>query len=144
MRALKKLLTRFGPRREGVAAVEFAIISVVLAGLVIGMMEGWQFAAAQNSAQNAAGAAAVYYMQGGVNDTAAHDFALASWQNKPVDATVAIQRNCDCAGTSWACSTLCSGGLLSPRIQISITAYANYQDGIVSAPVSATEVVRVR
>ena len=46
MRALGNLV-RFSKNRDGVAAVEFAIISVVLAGLILAMGEGWQLAAQQ-------------------------------------------------------------------------------------------------
>jgi Flp pilus assembly pilin Flp len=140
----RSILARFGKNRDGVAAVEFAIVSIVLAGLVVAMGEGWQLATQQTAAKNAVSAGAMYYLQGGASDTAARDFALSAWPNRPNNADISIQRSCDCAGTSWTCSTLCSGGLISPRIQITLTAQMTYQDGIVMQPINATEVVRVR
>ena len=108
------------------------------------MAEGWQLAAQQTATQNAVSTGAMYYLQGGASDTAARDFALSSWANRPSNADISIQRSCDCAGVSWTCTTLCSGGLVSPRIRITITAQMTYQDGIVMQPIRATEVVRVR
>ena len=138
------IFTRFAKNRDGVAAVEFAIVSVVLAGLVVAMAEGWQLAAQQTAAQNAVSTGALYYLQGGASDTAARDYALSSWANRPSDADISIQRSCDCAGVSWTCSSLCSSGLVSPRVQITLTARATYQDGIVTQSIGATEVARVR
>lgn len=138
------ILARFSKDRDGVAAVEFAIVSIVLASLVVAMGEGWQLATQQTAAKNAVSTGAMYYLQGGASDTAAHDFALSAWANRPNNADISIQRSCDCAGTSWSCSSLCSGGATSPRTQITITARMTYQDGIVMQPISATEVVRVR
>ena len=143
MRALGNLV-RFSKNRDGVAAVEFAIISVVLAGLILAMGEGWQLAAQQTAAQNAVGTGALYYLQGGASDTGARDYALSAWANRPNNADISVQRSCVCAGQTWTCSTLCSGGLVSPRITITLTAHATYNDGIVTQPINAVGVARVR
>src|SRR5690349_4640165 len=90
----RAILTRFGKNRDGVAAVEFAIVSVVMAGLVVAMAEGWQLAAQQTATQNAVSTGAMYYLQGGASDTAARDFALSSWANRPSNADISIQRSC--------------------------------------------------
>jgi Flp pilus assembly protein TadG len=134
---------RFFSDRDGVAAVEFAIVATLLAGLSLAMLEGWKSASQQSGAQAAANAGALYYLQGGTSDTAAQSFALAAWANAPSNASVAVQRQCTCAGVSWSCSTLCTTQL-APNTLLTITATATWQDNLVSQPIYAQEVVRVR
>ena len=136
-------LARFWRRRDGVAAVEFAIIAVVMAGLATAMFEGWQYASQQTAAQNAANAGAFYYLQGGTDDTAAQSFALAAWPNRPGSANVNIVRQCTCAGSTATCSSLCSDNSVA-HMQITITAYSSSQDGLTNWSTYATEVARVR
>jgi Flp pilus assembly protein TadG len=143
MMKVRSLLAQFWRRRDGVAAVEFAIVSVAMAGLAAAMLAGWQFATTQTAAQTAANAGAFFYLQGGTSDSAAQSFALAAWPNRPDNASISIARLCTCAGATATCTSLCSDNSV-PHTQITITAYSSSQDGLLNLSTYATEVARVR
>ena len=140
---IRQLLKRFGRNRDGVAAVEFAITSVVLAGLVVGMLDGFQYAREQTAAQAAVNAGALYYLQGGTSDAAAQEFALAAWHSRPSSAEITVDRLCSCDGAAHECSTLCDD-LTVPHTQITVSATATLADSLVTHSVHAREIARVR
>jgi Flp pilus assembly protein TadG len=143
MMRLRAPLARFWRRRDGVAAVEFAIVSVAMAGLATAMLAGWQYATQQTAAQTAANAGAFFYLQGGTSDSAARSFALAAWPSPPANASISIVRQCTCAGATASCTSLCSDNTV-PHTQITITAYSSSQDGLLNLSTYATEIARVR
>jgi Flp pilus assembly protein TadG len=134
---------RFWRNKRGVAAIEFAIVSVVMAAVATSMVEGWAIGSAQTNAQAAANAGALYYLQGGTDDTAAQSFAMSSWTSAPGNAAVAVTRTCTCAGAASACSSVCTDNT-PPHIQILVQATGTYQDNMVSWAINANENARIR
>lgn len=131
---------RFARSRDGMAAVEFALLVPVMAIMIVGMVDAWSYVSHQAATQAAATAGARYYLEGGTDDSTARAFALAAWSDRPADAAVTITRSCECGSTSVSCSSSCNGGSL-PKVWVSVAAQSAWRD---HAATTYAEVVRVR
>jgi Flp pilus assembly protein TadG len=137
------LLRKFLRHKGGASAVEFAIISPILAGLVIYGFDTWQLVNRKLDMHAATNAGAHYYMGGGADDPTATSISLSSWPNRPGDAKVTIGRACFCAGGSSDCNTICAATQQAPEIHITLTATTQW-NGLRPAALSEAETVRVR
>jgi Flp pilus assembly protein TadG len=137
------LLRKFLRQNGGASAVEFAIISPILAGLVIYGFDAWQLINKKQDMHAAVNAGAHYYMGGGEDDPTAQSISLNGWPNLPSDGKVAINRACFCAGVGSGCSTLCAATQQAPEIHITLTATSQW-NGLQPAALSEAETVRVR
>jgi hypothetical protein len=93
-----------------VSATEFAIIAPVLVLIVLGIIDGWSYAASVLSARAAVKAGVNYVLQGGGEISTVQAVALAAWVDPPADADVQVAQLCYCAGTSASCDVLCGSG----------------------------------
>ena len=139
MKSLRKFLKGQG----GTSAIEFAIISPILAGLVIYGFDTWQLINRKQDMHAAVNASAHYYMGGGGDDTTGQSIGLSGWPNRPGDASMGIVRACSCAGAASDCSTVCGATQQAPEIHITLTATTQW-NGLQPRALSETETVRVR
>lgn len=137
------LLRKFLRHAGGASALEFAIISPILAGLVIYGFDAWQLINRKQDMHAAINATAHYYMGGGSDDPTAQSIGMSGWPNRPGDGQVAIVRACSCAGVGSDCSTVCAVTQQAPEIRVTMTATSQWT-GLRPSALSETETVRVR
>jgi len=137
------LLRKFVRHSGGASAVEFAILSPILAGLVIYGFDAWQLINRKQDMHAAINAAAHYYMGGGGDDTTGQSIGMDGWPNKPSDGQLAIGRACSCAGGASDCNTVCAATQQAPEIRVTMTATTQW-NGLHPAALSEAETVRVR
>ena len=138
-----KLLRKYLRHNGGASALEFAIISPILAGLVIYGFDAWELINRKQDMHAAINASAHYYMGGGPDDSSAQTIGMSGWPNRPGDANISIVRACSCAGAITDCSTVCAATQQAPEIRITMTA-TDYWNGLQPAALSESETVRVR
>jgi len=139
MKSLRKFLKGQG----GTSAIEFAIISPILAGLVIYGFDTWQLINRKQDMHAAINAGAHYYMGGGTDDPSAQSISLSGWPNRPGDGQVSISRACTCAGGASGCSTICAATQQAPEIRVTLRATTQW-NGLHPAALAEAETVRVR
>jgi Flp pilus assembly protein TadG len=137
------LLRNFLRHKGGASAVEFAIISPILAGLVIYGFDAWQLINKKQDMHAAINAGAHYYMGGGDDDPTAQSISVQGWPNTPSDGQITIGRACSCAGAGSDCNTLCAATQQAPEIHVTLTATSQWT-GINPAALAESETVRVR
>jgi Flp pilus assembly pilin Flp len=137
------LLRKFFRHDGGASAVEFAIISPILAGLVIYGFDAWQLVNRKLDMHAAINAGAHYYMGGGSDDPTAQSISMSGWPNRPGDGQINIGRACSCAGAGSDCNTLCAATQQPPETRITLTSTEQW-NGLRPAALSEAETVRVR
>lgn len=137
------ILSAFVRHRGGASAIEFAVVTPVLAGLLIAGTDAWLLINRKQDMHAAINAGAHYYMGGGTDDPTAQSISLNGWPNAPSDAKVSIARACTCGGAAAGCSTLCAATQQAPEIRVTLNA-TTYWNGLHPAPLSEAETVRVR
>jgi Flp pilus assembly protein TadG len=140
---MRSTLLRFWSDRRGAAAVEFAIVTPVLVGLVLAGTAVFDSGTRLNNMRQALRPAAQYYMNGGVDDAQARTLAMDSWKNPPGNAAVTSARACRCGDGEHDCSTLCPDGTPTD-VFVTLTATASWTDTTYSPSLSQSTVVRVR
>lgn len=146
MKYLRQFITHSG----GVSAVEFALIAPILLLVLAGIVTGWTYSTQLMEMRTAVKSGANYVLQGGLDLTATKSAVMMSWANKPGDASVQVVRQCSCAGTVSACTTVCAGNGSIPNMSVIITAVGSVDmplyDLFATARVQASraEVIRVR
>jgi len=103
------ILRRFIIHSGGVSAVEFALAAPLLIMMMAGIATGWTYATQTLQMRSAIKTGANYVLQGGADLTKARSAVLTAWANKPDDGTVQVVRQCSCAGTVSACTSVCTG-----------------------------------
>lgn len=111
---MKKLVTRYQIDKEGVAAVEFALIVPILAMLMIGLMDFGLFINAEMKLENMARASAEYVVNGGDEANIAQDVLAYAYTPDSVNSFDDIQiitaTTCECDdGTAVDCGGSCDG-----------------------------------
>lgn len=86
------LIRRFGSHEGGGPAIEFGLILPILIALLMLGLDGWMRMSHVQDAASALHAGARYYQQGGTEDDAAVDVALAAWEHPADDAEITITR----------------------------------------------------
>ncbi|WP_119389089.1 TadE/TadG family type IV pilus assembly protein [Taklimakanibacter lacteus] len=141
---------RFMYHSGGVSAVEFAIAAPVLIMMLAGIVTGWTYATQSLQMRSAVKTGANYILQGGADIAAAKNAVLLSWTNKPGDADVQVVRQCSCAGTTSACTSVCTGTGAIPNMSVIITASGSIDTPLhnlfatAKMQTSREEVIRVR
>lgn len=115
---------KFGSE-SGVAAIEFALIAPVLCLLSLGIIDGWSLASSALSMRAGVKTAANMVMQGAADDAAIERVALASWDSRPDDAQVLLNRRYMCGNSVVTSSMLCEGSK-APSVFVSIHAQATW------------------
>ena len=136
-------LRRIVRSTSGAAAVEFAIILPVLAGMVIGIIQYGGMIIAYDQMHDAVSSGAVYVMRGGTASATIKSVAVAAWPNPPGDANVSVNQACLCAGVSSSCSSLCADGSY-PQTFTTISASGTYTGLWGSQSMSSSQVIRTQ
>jgi Flp pilus assembly protein TadG len=130
--------------REGLAAIEFALVVPVLATLLVFGVDGWMRVSQVSDARTALQTGARYYETGGGSDTAAQAAAVAAWRSKPADGALNIARSCVCGSNPADCASICTADSSLPLVFVQLTAQGTYPGLIQSHPVNETNVIRIR
>jgi Flp pilus assembly protein TadG len=141
---MRRGLLSFLRDRRGVSAVEFALISPIVAGLLVFAWDGWQAANAQMKMRNALQAGAEYVMTGQADDNTAKAVVSNYWAGKPTGAAVTVVRACKCGGADNVCTGLCPNTTTPPSVFVTLTASGTGQGLFKSRSLSQQLVVRVR
>lgn len=128
--------------RRGIAAVEFALLAPLLAGILLLSYAAWESGVRTQNMRSALKTAAEYYMNGGVNDADARDIALVNWDKRPDDASITIERRCRCGSTVVECLSLCEAG--PPAVYVTVYAWAAAPEAMFGSTWSADRTIRVR
>jgi len=136
-------LSGFRRDRRGVAAVEMALIAPIIAGMALVSFGIWRMATSLEDMHVALKAGASYYMNGGLDDTAARTLMTSAWQDAPADASIGVQRACKCGTVAAACNVLCANAT-PPSSYVLLNASGTGSTGTVNFPLSEQKVVRVR
>lgn len=113
--------------RRGVSAVEFALVTPVIALFVVGVFDGGSAIKTSMDVSNAARAGAEYALIHGWNDTAIKTAASSATSTS---VTTSNSQFCGCpsasAIASQTCATTCAGSGLTAGAYISITTKGSY------------------
>lgn len=137
------LLKRFARDRRGVAAIELALITPVIAGLAYIGFETWRYTSEIQEMKDAVRAGVQYYMDGGKDDADGKAVVEGAWSSPPADAAVIISRACQCGAEAHVCTTLCSDSTV-PEIRVTLSASATYDNARFPTDLAAEQVIRVR
>ncbi len=107
--------------RSGSSAIEFAIAAPVLLILLLGLADGWSLVSFVLNMRAGVGSAANLYMQGAGDDALVQATALESWQSRPEDAALVVERRYLCDGEVVEADDLCAGSR-PPSLQLAIRA----------------------
>lgn len=133
----------FFKNQKGAAVVELALVAPVIAGIALVSYGVWDGAARRQDMRDGLGAAVQYYMNGGLDDTAAQSAAMDAWDSAPADAAVSTERICRCGSAAAVCNSLCADSR-TPSVFVRLTATATTADALFSPSLSEERVVRVR
>ncbi|MDG4910096.1 MULTISPECIES: TadE/TadG family type IV pilus assembly protein [unclassified Mesorhizobium] len=139
----------FRKNRSGAAAVEFALVLPVLCAVLFGIADGWSYVTSSMAMRAGVKTAANLLLAGATDDNAVQAAALASWQNKPGDAAVAVSRTYKCGTTVVTSTTICAGPK-SPSVFVQIQASGTWVPPFTfgvfpgNSALSHQQVVRVR
>ena len=143
-------MRRFFRDESGVGAIEFALVSPLLAIVLLGTMSGWAYYQQNDLMRDAVEVAGKYFLQGGTSQTTGLAIANAAWTDKPADGQVALNETCTCAGAASGCGSVCSDGSI-PEKYWTIEASRVYKDPFFIDPIFPNglplyerEVIRVR
>ena len=104
---------RQGFRSEsGVAAIEFALVAPILCLVSLAIIDGWSLASSALSMRATVKTAANLLMQGVADDAAVEAVALSSWDSRPDDGQVTLNRIYKCGSTTVSASSLCQGSIV--------------------------------
>ncbi|RWM05993.1 TadE/TadG family type IV pilus assembly protein [Mesorhizobium sp.] len=146
---MEPLAIRFRKNRSGAAAVEFALVLPVLCTALFGIADGWSYVTNSLAMRAGVKTAANLVLAGATDDNATQAAALASWEKKPDDAAVAVNRIYKCGTTVVDASTLCSGPKV-PSVYVQIQASGTWVPPFTFGPfpnntaLGHQQVVRVR
>lgn len=139
---MRRLFSRAGRCRSGGAAIEAAVIAPILAGVFILATEGGLLASASSDQRAAVETGAKLAMAGSKDTSAMRAAVLASWQNKPADATATVTRICQCGTVVNAC-TPCDG-VSPPDIYYRVAAKGTHKSPVFQTTLAHSETIRVR
>ena len=140
---------RFSRDRAGIAAVELALVMPVLCAALLGVVDGWSYVSSSLAMRAGVKTAANLVMAGGADDSATQAAALASWEHKPADAAVTVNRIYQCGTTVVTSTTICSGPK-APSVFVQIQASGTWIPPFTFGPypdntaIGHLQVVRVR
>lgn len=143
IRRFLRLWGAFRDDAQGLAALEFALIAPLMAGLLLAGADGWLRISQHNDMRTALHSGARYYQAGGSDDAAANSLAMAIWASRPSDGTLQVTRSCACGAAPIVCSALCSGSN-PPAAYVTLTASGTFDGVLNSRRLSDSEVIRVR
>jgi Flp pilus assembly protein TadG len=128
---------------QGIAAVEFALISPVLVLMMLTLFDVSDMAVGSTNMQAAVRATTQYFINGQTDTTAAQTQGTNAWVSMPAGATLTATTACTCAGVGHACDVSCDDGT-QPATFYTVTATATLGGSIVSSSKTYTETVRTQ
>jgi Flp pilus assembly protein TadG len=134
---------RFGADQRGAAVVEFAMIAPIFALGVVMIGDGATLIMRYFDMRAAVSSAGQYVMVGGSEVTVARQVALSAWTTQAPGSTVSVSNSCLCASAPNACNALCPDQSV-PLSYTTVQATSSYQGALISMPLSAQQVIRVR
>jgi len=143
-------IKRFASDTSGLSAIDFSVVSPILALIVVGMIEGWSYATSVLEMRSAVHAAANYVVQGGTDESTIQNIALSTWEHRPYNGAVTVQRYCTCGGVVVACAGLCTYTEKVPETFLDIDASGTWESAIqtewfpASHDIEQRQVIRVR
>ncbi len=140
--SLRRFWARFSSN-SGVAAVEFAMVVPILAGIVIVLPDISQAAESVMQMEGAARASIQYAMGGGTDMAQAQTIGLQAWADRPDNAALAAREYCECAGAAGTCGQSCPDGSI-PQTFFSVTATGKMGGSVISFNKSITRTVRLQ
>lgn len=140
---IRSILRAFARDRRGASAVEFALISPVLAITLLGIAEIGQVAYQRTDMHGALRSGGQYVLNGGRDLAVAREIVVRSWTAMPDDAVVDVTRFCLCSNVAHACNSPCSGGSV-PEAYISINAHATLGGIVFDYGGEADDAIRIR
>jgi Flp pilus assembly protein TadG len=148
---MKPMQDHRGPRRlgaffnhtGGAAAVEMALLSPVLALLLVGIANYAPELDQAHRMRDAVQSGATYVMTGGADPTAIQTVATSAWSGYTGGDTVTVSQWCSCAGIAGSCSALCADSSV-PQAYTTIQASMTYAGPLGNQPLSASQTVRTR
>ena len=142
----KLLLARAASLRseDGMAAVEFALISaLVMAPIVLTLSDVSNMAVGTTNMEAAVRATEQYFLNGNTDTSGAQTQGNNAWVSKPTGATLNATQACKCSGTAHDCSAPCADNTI-PYMYFTVTATATLGGSVVSQSKTITQTVRVR
>lgn len=136
-------LRAFACNSRGASAVEFALISPVLAIALLGIAEVGQITYQRTDMHGALRSGGQYVLNGGRDLAVAREIIVRSWSAMPDDAQVEATRFCTCSDVAHACNSPCSGGGV-PEAYISLRAHATLGGIVVDYGDTADDAIRIR
>ena len=152
MKRIRQEVRKAIGNEEGIVSIEFAIISIMLILLTIGVFDFGRYAFEMTRVESAARAGT----QSGIRGAAAAldtDAIIVAARNDlgtaSEDYDISARRYCACAGTEVDCSTNCSDGIYAPMYtEVTVTGEHNFLFSYPSvnnpAPVASVSRLRVR
>jgi Flp pilus assembly pilin Flp len=143
-------IVRFVKDASGMSAIDFGIVSPILALIVISMIEGWSYATAVLETRSAVHAAANYVVQGATDEQAIQTLAISAWEHRPDDGELTVQRYCQCGEVVVTCAGLCPSTTKPPETFFDISASGTWESAIQTAwfpasqDIEQSQVIRVR
>ena len=134
---------RFVSESGGAAAVEFALIVPVLAGLVVAIDDVSKIAVGTAAMQTASRAAIQYAMAGGTDMTAARTLGMQAWDQKPSDASMTVVQACLCATVVSDCNSPCPDNSVPTKF-VTVDVQGTYGGNLYHQTPHLTERVRLR
>ena len=140
----QSLARRYLAERDGVAAVEFALLSPFLAAICLGLIDTSNYVVNGSAMQRAVRAGVQYTMAGGTDASTVTSLVRQSWTDIPAGANVTVSTACTCNSTAVSCSTQsCTVGG-TPQKYSTITATATVVGMLASVPQTVSETIRVQ
>jgi Flp pilus assembly protein TadG len=134
---------RFVSDSGGAAAVEFALIVPVLAGLVVAIDDVSSISTGTAAMQTASRAAIQYAMAGGTDMNAARTLGMQAWDQKPSDANMTVVQACLCATVVSDCNAPCPDNSV-PTKWVTVDVQGTFGGNIYHRTPHLTERVRLR
>ncbi len=140
---LKLLRKRFARDQRGAALVEFAMIAPIFALGIVLIGDASSLIMRYFDMRAAVSSASQYVMLGGADTGVAQQVVQTAWTTRSQGSTMSATHSCLCGAQTNACNTLCPDQSV-PQSYYTIQASSNFQGALLSFPMSAQQVVRVR
>ena len=140
---LKLIRRRFARDQRGAALVEFAMIAPIFALGVVLIGDTATLVSRYFDMRAAVSSGSQYVMLGGTEVGVARQVATQSWTSQAQGSTVTATKACICGTTANACNVLCPDQSV-PQAYYTIQADSTFQGALISTPLTAQQVVRVR
>ncbi|MCI4645464.1 MAG: pilus assembly protein [Hyphomonadaceae bacterium] len=128
---------------EGVAAIEFAFLSSVMAFILLGITDVGMVVMQRSDMENSVKAGVNYFMVGGRDPVEAKAVMESAWAYRPEGTEIFVSNICFCGDQIQACNVECSDGSL-PVTYYQIAARAQLETVVSEANYVYQDVIRIR